>query len=105
MSTKINGFENRPVQVGGDRPLDRGAAARQPGTPTGNASQVQITDSALRLAALERALADVPEIDMKRVDELRSAIESGRYAVNARQVAAKLLELEQALHAATTPDA
>lgn len=104
MSTKINGFENRPVQVGGDRPLDRGVAARQADTPAGNASSVQLTDSALRLAALERALADVPEVDMKRVAEMRDAIESGRYAVDARKLADKLVELEQALHAARRRD-
>jgi negative regulator of flagellin synthesis FlgM len=104
VSTKINGFENRPVQVGGDRPLDRGGAARQPDKPAETSSNVQLTDSALRLAALERALADVPEIDMQRVAELRDAIESGSYAVDARKLADKLLELEQALHAAQRGD-
>lgn len=104
MSTKIDGFEARPVQVGGDRKLERGAASAQPGKPTETASSVQLTDSALRLAALERALADVPEVDMQRVAEMRDAIESGRYAVDARKLADKLVELEQALYAARRRD-
>jgi negative regulator of flagellin synthesis FlgM len=61
---------------------------------------VRLTDSAVQLAALEKALAQVPDVDLKRVEEVRTAIQSGEYKIDAQQIAAKLMQLERALAAA-----
>jgi negative regulator of flagellin synthesis FlgM len=102
MSGKITGFGDRPVQVGGkgtvERPGSR-TAATTPASVAGS-SEVNITDTAVQLAALEKALAQVPDVDMKRVEALRRDIESGNYKVDPKRIADKLLELERNLASA-----
>ncbi|GEM_PF-665593 len=100
MSSKITGFDNRPVNVGGERSVERSASGKS-GTPvTGVApapQDVQLTGGARQMAVLEKALAQVPEVDMNRVEQLRSAIESGSYQVDAERVATKLVDMERGL--------
>ena len=105
MSGKINSFENRPVQVKGHSstttPATHGKSATAPGTAVAAAAhEVKLTDSAVQLAALEKALAQVPDVDLKRVEEVRTAIQSGEYKIDSQQIAAKLMQLERALAAA-----
>jgi negative regulator of flagellin synthesis FlgM len=103
MSVKINGLENRPVQVAGKGATERtaGKSAAAPGAAVAAAAhEVKLTDSAMQLAALEKALAQVPDVDLKRVEEVRTAIQSGEYKIDAQRIAAKLLQLERALAAA-----
>lgn len=106
MANKIGGFDNRPVRTGADRPVERADVRATTGQNTGATSadsSVTLTDAAKRLAALERAIAAVPDVDMARVEELRSAIESGRYSVDADRIARRLLDLEHELSAAARP--
>jgi negative regulator of flagellin synthesis FlgM len=105
MSGKINSLENRPVQVKGKSatatPASPGKSATAPGTAVAAAAhEVKLTDSAMQLAALEKALAQVPDVDLKRVEEVRTAIQSGDYKIDAQRIAAKLMQLERALAAA-----
>lgn len=105
MSGKINGFDNRPVQVAGKGTPERtaGKSADAPGAIVSAAAhEVRLTGSAVQLAALEKALAQVPDVDLKRVEEARAAIQSGEYKIDSHRIAAKLLELERALAAAET---
>jgi negative regulator of flagellin synthesis FlgM len=106
VANKIGGFDSRPVRTGGDRPVERAdvrpkADRASPTTPSD--TSVTLTDAAKRLAALERAVADVPDMDMARVEELRNAIESGRYSVDAERIVTRLLDLERELASATRP--
>ena len=106
MSGKINGLDNRPVLVAGKGSAERtaGKSAAAPGAAVAAAAhEVKLTDSAVQLAALEQALAQVPDVDMKRVGEVRAKIQSGEYKIDAQRIAAKLMELERAL-AAAEPD-
>jgi negative regulator of flagellin synthesis FlgM len=103
MSGKINSLENRPVQVKGhsSTPATHGPSATAPGTAAAAAAhEVKLTESAVQLAALEKALAQVPDVDLKRVEEVRAAIQSGEYKIDAQQIATKLMQLERALAAA-----
>jgi negative regulator of flagellin synthesis FlgM len=102
MTGKITGFENRPVQVGGKGPAvgSAGKSADAPGMAVSNAAQVRLTASAVQLAALEKALAQVPDVDLQRVQSLRNEIQSGEYRIDSQRIAAKLLQLERALAAA-----
>lgn len=104
MTNKIGGIDSRPVQSGGDRPVERAGTRTDGGKAVpSTGSNVSITDTAMRLAALERAVAAAPDIDAARVAELRAAIESGRYVVNAERIASRLLDLEQELQSAAQP--
>jgi negative regulator of flagellin synthesis FlgM len=103
MSSKINSLDNRPVQMHGRDATERtaGKSAAAPGAAVSQAAHdVKLTGSAVQLAALEKALAQVPDVDLKRVEEVRVAIQSGEYKIDAQRIAAKLLQLERALAAA-----
>jgi negative regulator of flagellin synthesis FlgM len=106
VANKIGGFDNRPVRTGGDRPVERAdsrAKADQAAAPIPSDTSVTLTDAARRLAALERVVASIPDVDVARVAELRSAIESGRYTVDAERIASRLLDLERELSAVLPP--
>ncbi len=101
VSTKITGFQNRPVQVGAEKSASRSrdsvsAPAQQaaPGTP------VRITGQARQLAALEQAVQSLPIVNEARVAAIRLAIEEGRYEISPERIADKLLRLDQELHSA-----
>jgi len=70
-----------------------GGNATQP-SPSG---QVQISDTAAKLASVEQSLRDSPAVDSARVAQLRSAIEQGTYTVNSEHVATQLMQMERAL--------
>jgi len=56
---------------------------------------VQLTDTATNLKRIEAKLADVPEIDQSRVDEIRQRLQANTYEVDAEQLAQKILQLDQ----------
>jgi negative regulator of flagellin synthesis FlgM len=101
VSTKITGYQNRPVQVGTDKPVSRPrAAATDAAESAPRGSPVSITDQARQLAALEQAVQSLPIVNEARVAEIRLAIEEGRYEVAPERIAEKLLRTEQELRAA-----
>lgn len=101
MTTKIDGLQNRPVQVGTERKVSStsDAAASPAQARVAASSPVRITEQARQLAALEQALSDVPVVNEARVDAIRQALAEGRYEVNPERIADKLLRTEQELSA------
>jgi negative regulator of flagellin synthesis FlgM len=102
--SRIKGTEGSPIQGGGTRGVDpvRGVAAARAAvakTPDAPADDVHITESARQLLGLQQAIAEVPDVNAKRVEELRSAIEQQRYSVNSAKIADRLLQLEGDLQA------
>jgi negative regulator of flagellin synthesis FlgM len=103
VTTKITGYQNRPVQVGTDKSVSRardGAASPAETAKAAAGSPVSITDKARTLAALEQALQATPVVNEARVAEVRLALEEGRYQVNPERIAAKLLRMDQELRSA-----
>jgi negative regulator of flagellin synthesis FlgM len=103
VTTKINGYQNRPVQVGTDKAVARARAADAKASgsaASAGSSPVQITEQARQLAALERAVQTLPVVDEARVAAIRLAIEEGRYEVSPERIAEKLLRMEHELSAA-----
>lgn len=103
MTTKISGNQDRPVQAGTDKAVSRSrdADAKASSSAAGaGASPVQITEQARQLAALERAVQNLPVVDEARVAAIRLAIEEGRYEVAPERIADKLLRMEHELRAA-----
>lgn len=101
MTTKIDGLQNRPVQVGTGRTVSSTSdATATPGkSQVAASSPVRITDQARQLAALEQALNEVPVVNEARVDAIRAALAEGRYEVNPERIADKLLRTERELSA------
>jgi negative regulator of flagellin synthesis FlgM len=60
----------------------------------GSADKVSLTEMASKLQSLERSLTDVPQVDKKRVESIKEAIDNGSYQVNAGRVAEKLIQFE-----------
>jgi negative regulator of flagellin synthesis FlgM len=101
VTTKITGYQNRPVQVGTDKKVSStsDAAATPAQAAATSSSPVRITDQARQLAALEHALNDVPAVNETRVAAIRLSIEQGQYEVSPDRIADKLLRTEQELRA------
>jgi negative regulator of flagellin synthesis FlgM len=102
VSTRIKGSDTSAVDAGATRTVERvrrSVPAGQTTTAAPNAltESVNITDTAHRLAALQVTIAGLPEVDAKRVTELRQAIERGQYHANPEKIADRLLQLERDL--------
>ena len=106
MTNKIgsNGVDNRPVQKGSDRGVNRAsdsagsvsADTTKPAVAAGNTG-VRITDSAHQLAALEHAISQLPDVDEAKVAMVRAAIADGTYQVSSERIADKLIRFEHEL--------
>lgn len=98
MVDKIHGFSATPLR----RPdAGRAETARETGKPasapasTGSATVTSVRSDSL-LARAEQAMAGTPEIDQKKVDDIKAAISRGEFKVDARAVARAFLDMEQA---------
>lgn len=101
VSTKITGYQNRPVQVGAEKSASRARdAVANPADKAAAASPIRITEQARQLAALEAAVQSAPIVDDLRVAAIRQAIEEGSYEVAPERIADKLLRMDQDLSAA-----
>jgi negative regulator of flagellin synthesis FlgM len=100
VTTKITGYQNRPVQAGAEKSVSRARdAAASPGDKAASGSPVHITDQARQLAALEQAVQSAPIVNEARVAAIRSAIEEGRYEVEPERIADKMLRMDRDLRA------
>ncbi len=107
MAIEIKGVDAGPVGSGAGQPVERvrGTAAVGTGTPQGTSpaasDRINITGTARTLATLQAAVAATPEIDTKRVAQLRLSVERGTYVPNPARIADRLLQLETDIAAAT----
>lgn len=93
-------------KLGGARPISpspnpsksstdaSGSVAGDPSVKDSKGVSVTLTDTASRLQAAQQSLRQGPVFDPVRVAELKSAIASGAYHVDASRVAAKFMSLE-----------
>jgi negative regulator of flagellin synthesis FlgM len=102
MANKINGIDGRPVQVGGGAPVSRvrDTTDGRKSENTGATSNIDVSDTARTLAALEGHIAGLPVVNESRVETVRRALDEGRYHVDAQRVADKMLRFEGDLLAA-----
>ena len=97
MANKISGIDGRPVQVGGSAPATRVRNSTSEGAKSetaGAVSNIDVSDTARTLAALEDKIAGLPVVNESRVDAVRRALDEGRYHVDAQRVADKMLRFE-----------
>ncbi len=103
MANKISGIDGRPVQVGGGAPVSRTRDAtsgeRKTEAPPAT-SNIDVSDAARTLAALEDRISTLPVVSESRVDAVRRAMDEGRYHVDPQRVADKMMRFEVDLLAA-----
>ena len=101
MTTKIDGYQNRPVQVGTEKSVSRtrdgATSSAETAASKKDSGAVQITGQARQLAALEQTVKALPIIDEARVAEIRQAIDEGKYRIAPERIADKLLRMNQEL--------
>jgi negative regulator of flagellin synthesis FlgM len=103
VSSKIGGFDgNSPSTAIGagravQRPQDAATGGTQNSNGTGGGSSVQITGTARQMASLEQAVRDLPAVNDAKVAQISAAIEQGTYKVDSRDIANKLIQMEQSL--------
>tara|TARA_R110002124_G_scaffold7221_7_gene42222 strand:+ start:565 stop:876 length:312 start_codon:yes stop_codon:yes gene_type:complete len=97
-----NNANIKPSRAGGDartggveRAGRSGAASSS--KPVVEADAVTITRMATDMLQLENQLADVPDANMERVEQLRAAISDGSYKVDLERIVNNLLQAEQDL--------
>jgi flagellar biosynthesis anti-sigma factor FlgM len=103
MANKISGIDGRPVQVGGGAPVSRSRDATSGDRKTENTSgvsNIDVSDTARTLAALEDKISTLPVVSESRVDAVRRAMDVGRYHVDPQRVADKMMRFEVDLLAA-----
>lgn len=79
----------------------RQAQAAQPNASTGKPTaavvpteSVKLTGEAQMLAQAGKAASQAPDVDLKKVSELRDKVRDGSYQVNAERIASKLTRFE-----------
>jgi len=103
VSSKIGGVDgNSPSTAIGagravQRPQDAATGGTQNSNGTSGGSSVQITGTARQLASLEQAVRDLPAVNDAKVAQISAAIEQGTYKVDSRDIANKLIQMEQSL--------
>ena len=101
MANDITGIHSARAGQAGDRTtrrLDSQGGRSQPGSGVGSSGddKVSLTATAARLKDLEQRLAtDSPPFDAERVNQMKQAIASGEYRVDAGRVADKMLNFEK----------
>ena len=106
MTSRIKGPEGSPIEGSGNaRGVQRvraPAAARDEVAVAASATDsVEITPSAKAMLTLQATLNELPDVDQKRVERIRLAIDSQTYRVDAGRIADRLLQLEGDLSSAS----
>ncbi len=93
----INGPQTNATQTGNSK---KGKAVdADSSTTSANAAQdadgskdtVEISDQARVLKSLEVKIASIPDVNIDRVAEIKAAIESGEYNIDAGSIASKII--------------
>lgn len=79
-------------------PASGSAAADNHGDASA-ADKLSLTGTAETLRKLEAAIAAVPDVNAERVEQIKTAIARGEYAVDTNRVAEKMVALERMLGA------
>jgi negative regulator of flagellin synthesis FlgM len=81
----------------GDTRGARGTESESRAGHRDSGDQVTLTETARRLSDVVQTASAQPAVDSQRVEEIRRAIQEGRYEVNAERVAEKLMKTEELL--------
>ena len=68
-----------------------------PKTPSGGSDQLQLSNQAAQLQALEAEISNLPVVDTQRVQDVQRTLATGSFQVEPAQVADKMLSFEAGL--------
>jgi len=68
-------------------------------TQAGSSDQVQVTNATALREKAKAMLADMPDVRLERIEEIRNALDQGRYEVDNRNVANRIIINAMAEHA------
>jgi negative regulator of flagellin synthesis FlgM len=71
-----------------------GAAAKSPAPAAGSGATVNISNESRSVEALKAHVAELPEVNAKLVESIKSAIAAGEYHIDPDKVARKMLSIE-----------
>jgi negative regulator of flagellin synthesis FlgM len=83
--------QSTPASTGGARGATPGKAG------TAGSDQLQLSNQAEQLKALEAEIANLPVVDTQRVQDVQHTLATGTFQVEPAQVANKILEFEAGL--------
>lgn len=102
MPNDITSLTNGRAQHSGDRQVQsikRDSARSTDGSSESENStlsdKVSLTSTAAKLKALEQQLTTQPDVDMRKVSEVQTAIANGNYDVNPQNIADKMMNFEE----------
>lgn len=100
INNNSNQIPNDSIREESGRPLRKSAEETDTSQQSTN---VRLSPLSVQLQSIQRSLADTPVIDAARVAELKDAISSGHFKVDADKIADRLLETVQELIATHKP--
>lgn len=78
-----------------NRVADNPEKNKAPVNPEKPGESLQLSSAAKDIRKIEQNLAQLPDVNQDRVEDIKNAINNGQYEVNSRSVAEKLLGLEK----------
>ncbi len=98
-NTNTVGTDKAAVDTGAQRAGNRAETAPAPQAPAGStaraaADSVSLSSGAQALTAAQEKLQKLPEVNEKRVAQIKAALESGDYKVDELVIADKLLSFD-----------
>jgi negative regulator of flagellin synthesis FlgM len=105
MPVNFNGVNNNSVNPQRPGTAERSDTASKPASTTDQArdtaasrgDNVNLSARAKAMKQAEQQLREQPEIDDTKVAQIRQALESGTYKVDAEQLARKMLEMDKSI--------
>lgn len=99
MAININNLNNNQVKPSIDQQVKKNDQATQQTrvaeqTRPMHRDSVSITPQAQQMSELQKKSGDGPTIDQKKIEQLKKAIASGEYKVNAEKLAKSLMAFE-----------
>ena len=86
-----NGVKSKTSTISRPAPDKSNADKAVAKSTASGADSVSLSSAAQSMSKLEIAIAEVPEINASRVAEIRDALQSGQYRIDANSIASKML--------------
>ncbi|MCL1141714.1 flagellar biosynthesis anti-sigma factor FlgM [Shewanella gaetbuli] len=86
-----------PVNTSRDAKGSSAAATSSTTNTTAKSDSVSITSQAQELQSAQAKIANLPEVNQQKVDEIKQAIAEGRYKVDPEKLAANIASFEAEL--------
>jgi len=80
---------NRPSGVSSAK--TSGKKRAKSSASTGSSDRVQVADATALREKAKTMLSDMPDVQLERIEEIRSALERGQYTIDNRKVASRIM--------------